>query len=771
MPTARFKGDTRHLDSAVNRSGKRINTMASQGARSFNVMGTSIGALVHPLGLVAAGTAAIGKSLTFFSDIDKRARQVSALIINAGEAEQAQINQTAAAVASEFNIGQMAALNALYEALSAGASDMEAATEVLVAAAKAQVSAGVDINQAAQYYQQQSGVWNLPAEYIADLTAATERLGSITTAQLVQEFGKVATVAKLANIPIEQLTAAIATLTQSGVIPAETMTQLNRLIAEATNANAKFYKAVQTSTGRTFKELIADGHTIIDILREVKTEYGDAFTTAFGRETGARAALVLLDQADRFNEKLDGMNNAAGELETNYARALDSTAHKIAGVKQGFEDLKFAIGEAVAPILAPALEELAETLTDLAQTPEFTGAMEQLASAMVQIAPALLQLVDPLGKFADAAAELAYAILSTAGPIAEGGADLLSQIPPQLLEAGLYAWLGNKVLGPAGRTAIAKALPRAGGAAASVSTRTAAGAATKSIGSRVAATGIKAGLKTGARTTLAGYLAYEGVRAATGFDPIDQLADDLTDPQGLVDDVEGIAGAINTAIDGVSSAVSKAGQWLFGDASERKQQAQAAQAAADRARANAKEVMRQWTIAENQSVAHYERMRAEETRFLSQSAQAYAQYYNQQLALQAQIEQAYRQPDHNIYYPTAQLPTPFYEQGQTTLGADITAALAERRDHAYSDLVELSAQLRATGTAAQNQQLDDRLAELYRRGDPSEKTLQRIVDWLEQIFGAADASADSLDYLANEQKAAHYYAPVTITAAEGAALR
>lgn len=802
--TARFKGDTRHLDAAVRRSGRGMNNMAKQSIKQFNVMGTSIGAIVHPLGLATIAASGLGNALNMFSEVDKRARQVAALIPNAGETELNKISETAAKVASEFNIGQQAALNALYEALSAGAPTFEAAAEVMTTAAKAQVSAGVDINEAAKFYQQQSGVWGLTAEHIADVTAATERLGSITTAQLVQDFGKVATAASLTGITLEETMAAIATLTQSGVVPAESVTQLNRLFSEATNANGKLYKAIKATTGKTFKELIADGKNLVQILGDLKDATGEQFLTSFGRETGARAAQVLLQQTERFGEKLVGINQATGELETNMTRAMDSTAFKIADVKQGFEDLKYSIGETIAPILAPALTELAATLTELSKTPEFQSSMAQLAQAMTDATPALLQLVDPMIKFATATSSLAYALLETGGEILDTGAtaidSTIGKIPPQVLEAALYAWIGNKILGPEGRYRLATAAGAARtkyiGAPASVTAGRAAGAATKTASKTATHTltkqTTKGILKTGLRSTLAAYLGYEALAAATGFDPIDQLATDISNPKEfgkkVKDDAKGIWKFMKRAGEVIGDIAHEAGDL--------------ASNLSDYNSGVTNELSDIWT-GDHKPPTERERAKIAEAinemigRQMIAAVRAYEgslRQQNDRAAREWQIQYAYTpkfNPDearrierayfmgeaaHQQRYGTpelwAKIETDYARvQRRTDLTDDITAALESRRNRAYGDVIDLAAELRHSGTATQNAELDERLATLDRTEPPSEKVLRAIADWLEQILATTDSAADSLDYLANEQKAAHYYAPITITAAEGAAIK
>lgn len=785
MATARIRGDTTHFNRAVMRSSKQMQSMANQATRSFGKAGGAINALISPLGLLGGIAAGVGRSFNAFAEVDKSARQVAALIPNAGEAELERIREVAAQTASEFGIGNEAALRGLYEALSAGAPSMEAAAEIMRTAAKASVSAGVDMNEAAKFYTQQSGIWGKTAVEIADLTAATERAGSITTAQLVSDFGRISTQVKLAGVNIEEVMAQIATLTQAGVVPNEAITQLGRLYQEVVNPESKLFQAIIKATGKDFKTLVAEGKNVGEILQDVKADTGDLFVTMFGRETAARGAQVLIDKIDVLNEKTRDLNSAQGELANNFKRAEQSAAFSIAQMKQAWEDLKLALGEAVAPALTEMLKETAESFKELAKDPEFAKGLAELASSLSKHIPELVKLGPTLLQLSDTVAGLAVTMAKVARLIPPGATDdmitaflLYKTLPKNAAgSVAVPGWISRRLpqagaTAAAGRNAATAAYMGGGGA---VATSTAVKAAGTSAGV-AAAKSIGKGLVKGAsRWALPVFIGNELIRGITNVDVIGAITDTMIEgiSKGLLDwsvqedptttvteDPEGNVTSVSTRTgaprrDSVATLSNLNIRELMPNIDNFDIDSPLGR------ELNRRRSQRMFREFENATVGYvnellefYEIRRSEQARFIALALKAEREYWADRAKANEQSRITLGLGIRNFQQSYSGI-----EEFYTMKGQAHTSAYQSEK----SSVATMAAQVEREGTIAQQAELDARLAEAISDGELTRAEIRSLGEWLQKILEVDEDSLDVLDQMNQaDTNRATYYAPVTV---------
>jgi TP901 family phage tail tape measure protein len=137
--------------------------------------------------------------------------------------------------------------NAVYEALSANipVKDVMKFTEVAQTMARASVTdvkTAVDLlSSAMNAYQKDTS----DATHISDIFFKTQELGKVTIEELANDFGRVGAIAYNAGISLEEVSAAIATISVQGIRASEAVTEVRQLIVEFLQPSKELTKVLE----------------------------------------------------------------------------------------------------------------------------------------------------------------------------------------------------------------------------------------------------------------------------------------------------------------------------------------------------------------------------------------------------------------------------------------------------------------------------------------------------------------------------------------------
>lgn len=206
----------------------------------------------------------------------------------------------------------------LYQTLSAGITDTSEAMFVLEESAKLASAGLLDTQSSVGALTTILNAYGLEASRAADVSdslfTVVER-GVITVPLLAQHIGQVATSAALAGVEIEELGAAISTLTRSGVRSEMTMSSLNRLFLGIVNPTDASTEAARR-LGIEWSKAGLEARGLAGFLRDLQeTTLGDVQTLGELGLTleGARALFVLAGEgAQGFEEDLARQRDRAG---------------------------------------------------------------------------------------------------------------------------------------------------------------------------------------------------------------------------------------------------------------------------------------------------------------------------------------------------------------------------------------------------------------------------------------------------------------------------
>lgn len=207
------------------------------------------------------------------------------------------------------------------------------------------------------------------ATHVQDVLITTQNLGKTTVDELASNMGKLIPTANGVNVAFDQLGAMYATVTANGVATAETTTYLNAMINELGASGSTAEKAMQAATagtdmaGKKISEISAMGYDVTDVLKlmdEYAQSTGKSLSDMFSSSEGAKAANILLSNAESFKSNITAMIDSTGAAATAAETMMDTTAEKTQVAKNQIDNLTSAIAEQ----LLPAIGETAQGVSD-----------------------------------------------------------------------------------------------------------------------------------------------------------------------------------------------------------------------------------------------------------------------------------------------------------------------------------------------------------------------------------------------------------------------
>lgn len=228
------------------------------------------------------------------------------------------------------------------QAATAGMTSTEAAANALVRTLNS-YSAGA--NEATHY---------------SDVLFRIVDRGMITFPELASQIGDAATNANIAGVPIEELGAAIATMTKKGTSASETMTGLNNLML-AYIRPAKGAKEAAEKYGITLSASELRTKGLAGVLAELNDKIGgnvEAFAQLFPNVRGLKAILKLAgEDVGMFTEDMAAMNDVAGATANAYGIMSGTMESDTQGAANAMDAFRYVIGNEVIPIVTQFVKE------------------------------------------------------------------------------------------------------------------------------------------------------------------------------------------------------------------------------------------------------------------------------------------------------------------------------------------------------------------------------------------------------------------------------
>jgi TP901 family phage tail tape measure protein len=333
-----------------------VNTAATGATKAVNVLSAALKAV--PL-LTLAETAR--RFFRGFTEAENAAAAVRTLGVDSERLQKKLLGVTAEL---KGQVGQTELLAASYDVASAGFNDAASAADILKAASLGAKGGLSDLNTVADATTSVLNAYGLSSDKAAKLVDGfiqTQNDGKIVVAQYAQQIGRVAPVAAAAGVGIEDLNAAISTVTAQGVPIESTFAGIRQIIAGVLKPTAEAAKVAET-LGIEFNTAAIKAKGFGGFLADVVQKTGGsevALTQLFGSVEAISALLPLTnDGLVSFNENLENQAKSAGAAKDAANELGGTVTSQLTAVFNNVGTLSRQLDTALGPALTGVLGKI-----------------------------------------------------------------------------------------------------------------------------------------------------------------------------------------------------------------------------------------------------------------------------------------------------------------------------------------------------------------------------------------------------------------------------
>lgn len=344
------------IESEVNKLNGSFSEIPKKTGGIFDKLKGAAGSVVGQLAAVAGAAFTVQQAFTTLAAQSKAEGALRTLGVNATEASAAfmklSIDLQGQASAVELTA-------AAYDVASAGFAKVADQTKILEAATKGAVGGMSDINTVGNAVTSVLNAYGMGADQAGKLVDGfiqTQNDGKIILNEYAALIGRLAPTAVAAGVGIEELNAAVATITAQGVAPESAVNGLNQAlisILKPTNEAS----ALAQQLGINFNETGLRTKGLKGILEEVAgATKGSAtqLTTLFGSVDALKAVLPLLSgDMKKFAENIIKQKEAAGVADKAFNDMSKTIGGALKEVDTAFKNLIVSFEPITPAIITP----------------------------------------------------------------------------------------------------------------------------------------------------------------------------------------------------------------------------------------------------------------------------------------------------------------------------------------------------------------------------------------------------------------------------------
>jgi len=322
-----------------------------------------------------------------FADFEQQMAAVSTMLDNPA-AHMDRFRSAVRRMSVEFGESTEALAGGLYDILSASVP-AEKALDVLAASVRAAKAGMTDTKTAADAITTILNAYGLEAEaagQVSDVLFSVVKRGKTTFGQLAPQIGMVASTAASAGVGLDELGAALATLTRAGVKTENAVTAVNQIIMTFLKPSKE---AADTARRLGFEMSVAtlQGEGLAGVFERIARLNPQTIAALFPNVRALRGVIPALKNLEGFLGDVERMRTGAGATEEAYRKMTATLGHAFAQLKASGAAALSVVGEALAEPLARAA----------AQVKRFAGAVIEWLSANKDVVRAIAKVVAVVG--------------------------------------------------------------------------------------------------------------------------------------------------------------------------------------------------------------------------------------------------------------------------------------------------------------------------------------------------------------------------------------
>jgi TP901 family phage tail tape measure protein len=334
---------------------------------------------------------------------------------------------------------------ASYQALSAGFTETGANLRVVEAATKAAVGGLADITGVVNVTTKVLNSYNMSGDQATKVTDSISKaveLGQVQWSDYTSQLGRVASIAAIAGVSLDEVNAFVAAATKNGATAEVAFTGLGASLATIIKPTKESTKAAQAlGINWTLAGLRGEGfESLMGQLAKAMESNTEKATEMVGGQEAVRGAFAAASKGGKdYAMILEGLGGAADKTDADFQTMKGSLENTLKALDTSFKNLSEALGTAFGPTVVIAIQDITKAVNSFA---DFMAMVPQpvmdTAGEIVKLIIQLL-LVEKALKIAMGTAALfrgAMLLLTTQTTLA-GAAALTGQARLLMLAGGI----------------------------------------------------------------------------------------------------------------------------------------------------------------------------------------------------------------------------------------------------------------------------------------------------------------------------------------------
>lgn len=356
------------VDPSVAKAMNEAQGLAGKTSTNISKYALAAGAAITTAAGVAA-TKALKSYTAYETTVDKVATIADTSVVSIKTLSDQVLKLSSATGIAAGSINE-----ATYQAISAGAKT-ENAVGLVTQSIKLAKGGFTETTTAVDTLTTVMNAYKLSADQVtsvSDMLIVTQNLGKTTVDALAGSIGNVIPVASAYKVQMDNLSTALAIMTQNGISTDESVTYTKSMLNELADTGSNVAKILKSKTGKSFTELTKSGYSMGDVIKVLGNSVkGDstAFSNLWGNVRAGVGALTLMNAGtEKYNSVLEAMRNSAGATDKAFQTMENNRATRIEKLKNKLSNMAIKAGEDLAPVLDMVLDKLdqvdVEAVTD-----------------------------------------------------------------------------------------------------------------------------------------------------------------------------------------------------------------------------------------------------------------------------------------------------------------------------------------------------------------------------------------------------------------------
>jgi TP901 family phage tail tape measure protein len=375
---------------------RQVQTQSQQTERAVEGLSRAFGGLAAAFG---AGFA-LTKVIADVKELDTNLRRLGTVGGNVAALDKG-LGALSDRLDGVANKAELAA--ASYQALSAGFTETGANLRVVEAATKAAVGGLADITGVVDVTTKVLNSYNMSGDQAAKVTDSISKaveLGQVQWSDYTSQLGRVASIAAIAGVSLDEVNAFVAAATKNGATAEVAFTGLGASLATIIKPTKESAKAAQAlGINWTLAGLRGEGfESLMNQLAKAMESNTEKATEMVGGQEAVRGAFAAASKGGKdYAMILEGLGGAAGKTDADFQTMKGSLENTLKALDTSFKNLSEALGTAFGPTVVIAVQDITKAVNGFADfmatvpqpVMDTTGELVKLIAQMILLKKAI----------------------------------------------------------------------------------------------------------------------------------------------------------------------------------------------------------------------------------------------------------------------------------------------------------------------------------------------------------------------------------------------